>query len=523
MEQNNKGKKHFNNKNSGKQGKGGYGRKNYSDRKKSKDAAFDVSFDNNGFGSNIREQKNEQKNEQKKEFKNEFKKDNRKTNYGNKNRQNNKDSKGKNNRGSKQADKSIRKEHSDMFNDANLEGIGFVDFDEGRGGVDFDAVKAELIDFDFAPSSKKKVKPDYSGSYGLIESFEAEDRAQEKAVKKVSEKSKNNKADKKFAKNGKSEKNNGRKNKSFDAENESDSSIKTRPGEKYIPFDTMGDFEEDEMYSFYETEEDTGRSKGRKNRTAKEKRRDAAEDVAPGTVVGRNAVRELLRSGRCVDKLYVKSGNREGSIVVIVAEAVNRKIPVVEVSQEKLDVLAGSDNHQGVVALAAEKQYTDIDSILAIAKERGEKPLVVIADGIEDPQNLGALIRCAECAGAHGIIIPKRRASGLTPIVTKASAGAIEHMAIAKVSNLADTIEKLKEKGLWIFAAEAGGTSYVDVDFNVPSAIVFGSEGFGVSRLIKDRADYTVSIPMYGHVNSLNVSAAAAVILCHVGRVQRLK
>lgn len=243
--------------------------------------------------------------------------------------------------------------------------------------------------------------------------------------------------------------------------------------------------------------------------------------AAPGAVAGRNAVRELLKSGRSIDKIYVKSGDREGSLVVIVAEASAKKIPIVEVSQDKLTQLAGGTHHQGVVAFAAEKEYTDVDGILAIANERGEKPLIVIADGIEDPQNLGAMIRCAECAGAHGIIIPKRRAVGLTPAVSKASAGAIEHMAIAKVTNLSDTILKLKKEGVWIFAAEAGGTPYYETDFNVPAAIVFGSEGFGVGRLIKERSDVMVSIPMYGKVNSLNVSAAASVILCHAARMQR--
>lgn len=289
-----------------------------------------------------------------------------------------------------------------------------------------------------------------------------------------------------------------------------DDSIRTRSN-AYVHVDYSDDdiIPEDAFeYDAPETE--------KKRFTAAERRNESA---APGAVVGRNAVRELLRNGRSVDKLYIKSGNREGSIVVLVAEAVSRKIPIVEVSQDKLDALSGGANHQGVVALAAEKQYTDIDSILAIAKERGEMPFVVIADGIEDPQNLGTLIRCAECAGAHGIIIPKRRAVGLTPTVTKSSAGAIEHMAIAKVSNLADAVDKLKKAGLWIFAAEAGGAPYYETDFNVPTAVVLGSEGFGVGRLIKEKSDFTVSIPMYGHVNSLNVATAASVILCHVARI----
>ena len=249
---------------------------------------------------------------------------------------------------------------------------------------------------------------------------------------------------------------------------------------------------------------------------------DEERDVyTDGLVVGRNAVRELLRSGRSVDKLFVKSGVREGSLTVIVAEAIKAKIPVVEVTQEKLEALAQGTTHQGVVAMAAEKEYSDVDGILAIAAERGETPLIVIADGIEDPHNMGALIRCAECAGAHGIIIPKRRSVGITPTVAKSSAGAIEHMAIAKVTNISATIDELKKKGLWIFASEAGGAAYYETDFNTPAAIIFGSEGFGVGRAIKEKCDFIVSIPMYGKVNSLNVSTAASVVLCHAARMQR--
>ena len=295
-----------------------------------------------------------------------------------------------------------------------------------------------------------------------------------------------------------------------------DDRIKTKSNGVYIPFDDGSDDDEvaDEAIETYEKSGE----KGGKRKRGPRAERDAAP--ANGAVAGRNAVRELLRSDRAVDKIYVKSGSREGSIVVIVAEAVNKKIPIIEVSQDKLTALAGGPHHQGVVALAAEKQYTDVDGILRVAKERGEAPLIVIADGIEDPQNLGALIRCAECAGAHGIIISKRRAVGLTPIVAKASAGAIEHMAIAKVTNLADTVTKLQKEGIWVFAAEAGGSPFYDTDLSGPAAIVFGSEGFGVGHLIKERADGTISIPMYGHVNSLNVSAAASVILCHAARMR---
>jgi 23S rRNA (guanosine2251-2'-O)-methyltransferase len=168
--------------------------------------------------------------------------------------------------------------------------------------------------------------------------------------------------------------------------------------------------------------------------------------------------------------------------------------------------------------MAAEKEYSTVEEILAIAEERGEKPLIVVSDGITDPYNLGALIRCAEGVGAHGLILPKRRASGLTPLVTKASAGAVEHLAIAKVSNIVSTLESLKKLGLWVYAAEAGGQNYYDTDFSGGAVIVFGSEGDGVSKLVLERSDFVVSIPMYGKVNSFNVSTAASVILSEVSR-----
>lgn len=254
----------------------------------------------------------------------------------------------------------------------------------------------------------------------------------------------------------------------------------------------------------------------------KEPRVDYTEEVEDtGVVVGRNAVRELLKSERVVDKLYVRKGDREGSITVLIAEAANKGIPIVEVESQKLDYLANGANHQGIVAIAAIKEYSSIDDMIEVANERGEKPLIVVCDSIEDPHNLGAIIRCAECAGAHGIVIPKRRSVGITPTVYKSSAGAIEHMMIAKVSNIATTIEQLKEKGLWIFSAEAGGDPYYETDFRCACAIVLGSEGNGVSKIVKDKSDYIVSIPMYGKVNSLNVSTAASVILCHVARMQR--
>lgn len=237
-------------------------------------------------------------------------------------------------------------------------------------------------------------------------------------------------------------------------------------------------------------------------------------------VVGRNAVAELLKTGTPIDKILVSGV--EGSVKVIVAKAKEARIPVVDTTSDYLDRLCGGENHQGVAALVAEKAYCTVEDILEIARERGEKPLIVVCDGIEDPHNLGAVIRCAECEGAHGIIIPERRACGLTPAVSKASAGAIMHMAVAKVSNIAQTIEKLKENGVWTYAAEADGQNFYDTDFSGGCAIVLGGEDSGVSRLVRERCDYTVSIPMYGKLNSLNVSTAASVLLCHAARMQRI-
>ena len=246
------------------------------------------------------------------------------------------------------------------------------------------------------------------------------------------------------------------------------------------------------------------------------------EDVAEndsGLIVGRNAVRELLRSGRPVDKLYVSG--REGSITMLVAEAKKRGIPVVDAEIQKLDAMANGEHHQGIIAQAAAREYATIADILQIAADRGEMPLVVVCDGVEDPHNLGAIIRCAECCGAHGVIIPKRRACGLTTAVAKASAGAVEHMAVARVQNIAGAIEELKKAGVWTFAAEAGGGDFWEADFHIPCAIVLGSEGDGVSRLVRERCDFLVSIPMYGAVNSLNVSTVASILLCHAARMQR--
>lgn len=262
-------------------------------------------------------------------------------------------------------------------------------------------------------------------------------------------------------------------------------------------------------------------NKGRNNNNGYN--RDARRERAPRTVAvdenvisGRNAVKELLESGRDVEKIFISSGEREGSINLILGIAADRGIPIFERDRSKLDEMSGGAKHQGVIAIAAEMNYSTVEEILAYAEERGEKPFIVLCDGIEDPHNLGAIIRTAECSGVHGVIIPKRRAVGLTSTVAKSSAGALSHMRIAKVTNLAVTLDELKERGLWAYAADMDGTDYRSTDMRGGSVIVLGSEGFGISRLVKEKCDFVVSIKMYGQVNSMNVSCAAAVILTEV-------
>ncbi len=236
------------------------------------------------------------------------------------------------------------------------------------------------------------------------------------------------------------------------------------------------------------------------------------------TVIGRNAVRELLNSGRDIDKIFVSSGEREGSIKLLVATALERRIPVIETERTRLDFLSKNGSHQGIVALAPKHEYSTLEEILEYAESRGEAPFVVILDELEDPHNLGAILRNADAAGAHGVIIPKRRSVGLTGTVGKASAGAIEHVRVAKVTNLAQAIDTLKEKGLWIYGADMDGKEYYATDFSGGVALVLGSEGFGISRLIKEKCDFIVSIPMYGNVNSMNVSCAGAVLLTEIAK-----
>lgn len=248
------------------------------------------------------------------------------------------------------------------------------------------------------------------------------------------------------------------------------------------------------------------------------KERISEEALDENVIIGRNAVKELLAGGRDIDRLYITSGQREGSINLLIGQAKERGIPIRECDKQKLDFMAHGGRHQGIIAVAAEHNYSSIDDILEYANERGEQPFVVICDGVEDPHNLGAIIRSAECAGAHGVIIPKRRAVGLTSTVAKASAGALSHMRVAKVTNLAMAVDELKERGLWIYGADMDGSPYFKTDLKGAAAIVLGSEGFGISRLVKEKCDFIVSIPLWGQVNSLNVSCAAAVILTEAAR-----
>ena len=246
-----------------------------------------------------------------------------------------------------------------------------------------------------------------------------------------------------------------------------------------------------------------------------DREREESYEVSENAIFGRNAVMELIRSGRDIDKIFLKEGEWEGSIKVINAEAKRLGIPVVSAGKTKLDKLAGGGVHQGVVAFASEKEYCSVEDILEYAYSKNEKPFIVIADNINDPHNMGALIRNAEAAGCHGLIIPKRHSATMTSTVSKSSAGALAHLRIAKVSNINTTIDVLKKAGLWIYAAEAGGQDYNKVEIITPAAFILGSEGEGISKLTKEKSDVILSIPMRGKVNSLNVSSAGAVILFH--------
>lgn len=238
-------------------------------------------------------------------------------------------------------------------------------------------------------------------------------------------------------------------------------------------------------------------------------------------IEGRNAVLEAFRSGKCVDKLFILDGCQDGPVRTIAREARKTDTIINYVSKERLDQLSETHAHQGVIAQVAAYDYSTVDEILARAEEKGEAPFLIILDNVEDPHNLGAIIRTANLAGAHGVIIPKRRAVGLTSTVAKTSAGAIIYTPVAKVTNIVRTIEELKEKGIWFVCADMGGETMYDLDLTGPMGLVIGNEGEGVSRLVREACDFTASIPMKGDIDSLNASVAAGVLAYEIVR-QRL-
>ena len=262
----------------------------------------------------------------------------------------------------------------------------------------------------------------------------------------------------------------------------------------------------------------------RKEEKRKEIRREEdAEKRFDDQIEGRNSVLELLESGKDVNKIFVTRGEKHGSINKILGIAKERKIIVVEKDKKQMDEMAQEENYQGVIAIVPPFEYVEISDILEVAKERNEDPFVIVLDGIEDPHNLGSIIRTAETAGVHGIIIPKRRAAQVNSTVNKVSAGAVEHMKIARVNNINETIKYLKDEGLWVCGTDMNtNTYYYDQDFKMPIAIVIGSEGFGMSRLVKENCDFLVKIPMKGKITSLNASVSAGIII-YESVEQRLK
>ena len=235
-------------------------------------------------------------------------------------------------------------------------------------------------------------------------------------------------------------------------------------------------------------------------------------------IIGRNSTLEALNADRTIDKILVQSGSKEGSIKKVIGRAKAKKVVVQEVDKVRLDTLAEGANHQGVIAFVAAQEYVSLEDILAVAKEKGEDPFIIIAENIKDPHNLGAIIRTANAAGAHGVVIPKRRSVGLTSAVGNVSTGAIEYTPVAKVTNIVRTIERLKEEGLWVSCADMDGTPMYQTDLKGPVALVIGGEGEGVSRLVKEKCDFVVSMPMKGQINSLNASVAAALLMYEVVR-----
>lgn len=297
--------------------------------------------------------------------------------------------------------------------------------------------------------------------------------------------------------------------------------FESRPGggfnENGRGFQSRDNGEKDEnkrgFQSRYDGERNENRRsfKNRDNDTPVEQKR--GQDDRSDLIIGRNAAKEALKSGRAIDSVLVARGEKTGALPPIIAECRERGIPVKEVDPKKLDFMCGHGNHQGIIMTAAAHEYATVDEILAAAREKNEPPFIIICDSIEDPHNLGAIIRSAECCGVHGVIIPERRSAGLSGIVGKTSAGALEYMPVARVTNLPETIKQLKKQGVWVYCADMDGTPYRDADLKGALALVIGSEGSGVSRLVKENCDGVLSIPMKGHINSLNASVAAAILM----------
>ncbi len=235
-------------------------------------------------------------------------------------------------------------------------------------------------------------------------------------------------------------------------------------------------------------------------------------------IFGRNSVTEALKSERNIESILISSAEITGSLKAIVSKAKEKRIILKRVNKKVLDSLSGNSNHQGVIAIVGRKETCTIKDILDLAKSKNEPPFIIIADGIEDPHNLGAIIRTAECCGVHGILIPKRRCAGLNATVEKTSAGALEHMLIAKVGNIASAIEDLKKLGVWVYAADMKGENWTSQDLTGPVALVIGSEGFGVGKLVREKCDFVLSLPIKGKVNSLNASVAAGILMYEVRR-----
>lgn len=238
-------------------------------------------------------------------------------------------------------------------------------------------------------------------------------------------------------------------------------------------------------------------------------------------ICGRNAVKEAINSGRDIEYIIISNGNHSGSMLSIIKKAKDNKILIKEADTRKLDQVSGGINHQGILAIVSAAKYVQVQDIIKAAENKGELPFIVIAEKIEDPHNLGAIIRTAECAGAHGVIIPKRRSVGLTAVVGKTSVGALEYMPVARVTNIASTIDNLKEQGIFVYGADMDGGNWCETNLKGAVALVIGSEGFGLSRLIKEKCDTIISLPLRGNINSLNASVAAGILMYEITR-QRL-